>query len=125
MPNKYGAVKTKVDGITFDSGIEAARYQQLKLLMYAGEIWGLDTHPTYCLLPAETGTDGVIDAIHFKPDFRYKETGPDGETWLVIEDVKGGEATQTEAFKLKWNLLRRLLKRTPRVRFAIVTKDDM
>jgi len=34
--NKYGAKKTVVDNITFDSKKEAARYQELKLLEKAG-----------------------------------------------------------------------------------------
>lgn len=39
-PNKYGAKKTVVDGVTFDSKAEARRYQQLKLMQQAGEIIG-------------------------------------------------------------------------------------
>ena len=38
--SKYGNKKTIVDGIPFDSKKEAARYQELRLLDEAGEIWG-------------------------------------------------------------------------------------
>ena len=38
MRSKYGARKTIVDGITFDSKKEANRYRELKLLEDAGEI---------------------------------------------------------------------------------------
>lgn len=36
--NKYNAVKTKVDGFTFDSKAEAKRYEELKLLQMDGQI---------------------------------------------------------------------------------------
>jgi len=36
--SKFGAVRTTVDGITFASKLEAARWGQLKLLERAGEI---------------------------------------------------------------------------------------
>lgn len=39
--SKYGAVKTEVDGIKFDSKHEALRYQELRLLEQAGEITNL------------------------------------------------------------------------------------
>jgi hypothetical protein len=39
--SKYGAVKTEVDGIMFDSKREASRYQELRLLEQAGEITNL------------------------------------------------------------------------------------
>lgn len=39
--SKYGAVKTEVDGIMFDSKREASRYQELRLLEQAGEIANL------------------------------------------------------------------------------------
>jgi hypothetical protein len=37
-PAKYRNVKTVVDGITFDSRLEAARYDQLRLLQKAGQV---------------------------------------------------------------------------------------
>ena len=36
--NKFGAKRTTIDGITFDSKLEADRYIQLKLLEKAGKI---------------------------------------------------------------------------------------
>lgn len=39
--SKYGAVKTEVDGIMFDSKREAKRYQELRLLEQAWEITNL------------------------------------------------------------------------------------
>ncbi|MDD3747626.1 MAG: DUF1064 domain-containing protein, partial [Anaerostipes sp.] len=43
--SKYGARKTVIDGITFDSKREAKRYQELKLLEQAGEISYLELQP--------------------------------------------------------------------------------
>ena len=40
--SKYRAVKTEVDGITFDSKREAARYMELMLMQRAGEIKRLE-----------------------------------------------------------------------------------
>ncbi|WP_245384542.1 DUF1064 domain-containing protein [Rhizobium leguminosarum] len=39
--SKYGATKTMVDGITFDSKREAAYYSELKIREKAGEVSGL------------------------------------------------------------------------------------
>ena len=39
--SKYRNRKVSVDGITFDSRKEAQRYRELKLLLLAGEIIGL------------------------------------------------------------------------------------
>lgn len=80
--NKYGAVKTVVDGITFDSKAEARRYQELKLLQRGGKIIALKVHPVY---PIPNGTlDGVDGHIcNVELDFEYFR-----DDW-VFEDVKG------------------------------------
>jgi hypothetical protein len=78
-PNKYGAKKTEVDGITFDSRLEARRYVQLKALQAAGEIHGLKLQPRY---------EFVVNGVHvgrYTPDFRYM----DNEGDIHTEDVKG------------------------------------
>ena len=49
--HKYGAVRTTVDGISFDSKREAAFYQELTLRKKAGEIHGeIDIHPVYPII---------------------------------------------------------------------------
>jgi len=45
--SKYRNRKTVVDGITFDSKREAARWQELKLLERAGEITELERQVEY------------------------------------------------------------------------------
>lgn len=83
--SKYGAVKTTVDGIVFDSAKEARRYSELKLLEKAGEIHGLRLQPRYELL--------VKDVMlgEYRADFVYcrfiDRKRENGET--IVEDVKG------------------------------------
>jgi hypothetical protein len=66
---KFGNQKTERDGHWFDSKLEGALYQELKLLEKAGEIEGLHHHP---------GTVFLSEArIQFRPDFTFirKATG--------------------------------------------------
>lgn len=93
--NKFGAVKTKVDGITFDSKKEAGRYKQLRLMEMAGLIKELEIQPKYDLMVNGTKIG------FYKADFRYIDTQT-GKT--VVEDVKGGP-TATPVYKLKKKIL--------------------
>lgn len=80
--NKYGAVKTVVDGITFDSKAEARRYQELKLLHKVGKITSLHIHPVFPIPNGELeGVKGHICNVEL--DFQYFR-----DDW-VFEDVKG------------------------------------
>lgn len=95
--NKYGAKKTTIDGLTFDSKAEASRYQDLKLLERAGVITDLKLQPVFILQPAFTDAEkNRYQAIKYRADFQYTE----GEQ-VVIEEVKGFE---TEAWKLRKRL---------------------
>lgn len=78
--NKYGAVKTVVDGITFDSKAEARRYQELNLLRLKGELGPIFVHPRYAIKIKDTPVCEVI------LDFCYYSY-PRAE--YVYEDVKG------------------------------------
>lgn len=112
--NKFGARKVALDGYTFDSQAEARRYLELKTLAAQGHIQALAVHPRFVLQePFRTRKGERIRAIHYKADFEYVEHGV-----RVVEDVKGGRATQTAAFRLKRKLF---MKRYPGVDFRIVT----
>jgi len=89
--HKYRAKATVVDGIRFASKKEAGRYQELKLLVLAGEIGKLQLQPGFKL-----GTDDAPVLMRsprypngrrasYFADFKYR--GKDGLE--VIEDVKG------------------------------------
>lgn len=78
--SKYKAVKTTVDGITFDSKREAERYCELLILCRTGQIKGLQTQVKYELVPKQADERAVTYTV----DFDYYE----GEKH-VAEDVKG------------------------------------
>ena len=79
--NKYGARKTVLDGMEFDSVREARRYRELKLMERAGEITDLRTQVRYELIPKQ----GKERPVVYIADFVYKDkTGG-----TVVEDTKG------------------------------------
>lgn len=78
--SKYHAIRTTIDGITFDSKAEAKRYEELKLLEKAGEILAVEVHERFPLLY------GVIKLGDYEADFSYYIKGV---AQMVVEDVKG------------------------------------
>ncbi len=76
--------KTQVDGYTFDSKAEAARYGTLNLRRLAGEIRDLEVHPRLHLVI----NGRKIGRGYILLDFKYEELR-DGEWRTVYEDVKG------------------------------------
>jgi hypothetical protein len=97
--SKYGNRKRQINGYTFDSLAEAARYEELLLLEAGGLIADLRVHPRYTLLPALRLSDGSLQQpITYIADFAYTENGR-----TVIEDVKGKE---TESWRIKAKLFR-------------------
>lgn len=114
--SKYGAVKTTVDGIVFDSAKEARRYQELRLRQKAGDVRRLRCQPRYalCALVVDGADVRNVNAgeianrrfpiAEYVADFEYDESdrGYGGVTWrVVVEDVKG---VKTAAYKLKKRL---------------------
>lgn len=97
---KYRNTKTVVDGLTFDSKREAARWSQLRLLERAGQISELQRQVSIELAPSVrfAGSKRAQPALRLIVDFSYME---DGE--LVLEDVKG---VVTTAFTIKRHLLK-------------------
>lgn len=99
---KFNNVRTTIDGITFDSRAESRRYQELKLLLLAGEISDLRVHPRYLLDDKFTDASGVKHrAIYYEGDFEYTENGQ-----TICEDVKGKNRrtdmfVTTAVFRLK------------------------
>jgi hypothetical protein len=99
--SKYGAKKTVVNGIEFDSKKEAKRYTELHLLETAGAISDLQMQVKFVLIPAQREPDSVgargglkkgkvIEReVVYIADFVYKNSS--GET--VVEDTKGFRTT--------------------------------
>jgi len=97
--NKFNNTKTEVDGELFDSKKEAKRYSELRLLLKHGVIGFLARQVQYEL--NEGGTHSLI----YIADFVYinRETGQ-----TIVEDVKGNKATQTQEFKKKKRLMKKI-----------------
>jgi hypothetical protein len=97
--SKYGARKSIVDGITFDSQAEATRYTFLRHMQRMGTIGGLQLQVRYRLMAGDTvlkitsPTYPKGRAVTYVADFVYTENGK-----TIIEDVKG---MQTPVYKLK------------------------
>jgi len=111
--SKYHNVPTVVDGLAFDSKAEAARYGELKMLEQAGQIANLQAHPTFIIVDK----DAHGGFMRYEADFMYRDWSADGV--LVVEDVKGGRATQTPLWRLKWRLVQ---ARYPEHTFKVVTR---
>lgn len=113
--NKYYNVKTKTsDGLAFDSGKEARRWEQLILLQRAGKITSLQRQVAYELLPNQyetieryskkgerlkDGTKLVERKVEYVADFVYTDADT-GET--IVEDAKG---MRTKDYILKRKLM--------------------
>lgn len=100
--NKYHARKVIIDGIQFDSQAEGNHYLFLKSEREAGRISDLECHPRYCLLGGRVWNGKRYRSITYSPDFRYLDIAT-GKT--IIEDVKGGKATQTTASTMRIKML--------------------
>ena len=91
--SKMHNIRTQVDGITFDSLDEAARYGELKIEERAGLITDLQVHKPFHL---------VVNGVHicdYESDFTYHRDGK-----LVVEDVKS-PGTITYAYRIKKKLM--------------------
>lgn len=96
--NKYRARKTEVDGITFDSALEAKYYANLKLLEKAGAVYGVELQKRYALV----GPDGSLITTYIA-DFVFWDQRA---KHLRIVDVKG---VKTREFVIKKKLMKSLL----------------
>lgn len=103
---KYRSKKTTVDGIKFDSKLEANRYVYLKHLQDKGIISGLTLQAPIQLIDAQDTPKGVklhtwkrkkIAGTIYKADFLYKIGSR-----VILEDTKG---MATDVYKIKLKLL--------------------
>ena len=88
--SKYGATKTNIDGVIFDSRHEAERYLELKIMERQRLIKDLQCQVPFELIPAQYEKDGnkrgkcIERECIYKADFVYTEGNA-----LVVEDAKG------------------------------------
>ncbi len=88
--SKYRNIKTTVDGITFDSRKEAARYGTLKLLEKAREISELR-----CQVRYNIELNGV-KLFAYVADFGYVAHG-----FTIVEDVKSETTRKNPVYRIK------------------------
>lgn len=119
MYRKYHNAKTIVDGIKFDSRLEAERYAQLKILERAGVIRDLELQPEYELIPSFKKNGKTWRRTVYKADFRYILAEDDR---IIIEDVKGSTAMITDVFRLKHKLFE---YKYPDYTISIITSKDI
>ena len=95
--SKYGNKKVKVDGITFDSALEARYYKHLKLLKEQRIVEDFELQPKFTLLESFKKNGKTFRAITYQADFKVKYA--DGR--IEVVDVKG---MVTQQFELRRKL---------------------
>lgn len=93
--SKYHATPTVVDGVRFDSHLEARHYSQLRLLQRIGSVLELERQPVFDLVV------GGCCVARYIADFRV--VFADGE--IQIRDCKG---VRTPVYRLKRKLFEAL-----------------
>ena len=119
MYRKYHNKKTFIDGIKFDSKLEAERYSQLLMMERAGVIRDLELQPEYELIPSFRKNGKTWRRTVYKADFRYILAEDDS---YIIEDVKGSTEVITDVFRLKQKLFE---YKYPYYTISIVTSKDI
>ena len=115
--SKYNNEPTTVNGIKFDSKKEARRYEELMVMLRAGEIKNLRLQAQYTLQESFITPEGTrIRAIKYVADFAYEQRtvmrrggpcDPVGveQYWKpVVEDVKS-RATKTPQYEMKKKMM--------------------
>jgi hypothetical protein len=106
---KYGNGRPIVDGIHFDSNLEAKKYSELKQSLHMGVIAGFCRQPEFILLEGL----GLMKPETYKADFIVFNL--DG-TYEII-DTKG---MQTEVFRIKHKQFKH---KFPRLELKIESKE--
>lgn len=97
--SKYKNTKRTVDGITFDSVLEANRYAVLRTRLDADEISDLRLQPRFTLVEGFKDLTGTyIRPVQYIADFSYLIDGK-----RIVEDTKG---VRTSDYILKRKLMR-------------------
>ncbi|GAA0767009.1 MULTISPECIES: DUF1064 domain-containing protein [Bacteria] len=94
--NKFGAKRTEIDGIKFDSIGESKRYLVLKARLERGLISDLRLQKSYALTNPNTG----MKYGRYIADFVYFENGQE-----VVEDFKSKITASQPIFKYKKKMM--------------------
>lgn len=95
---KYHNTKTFINGIKFDSKLEARRYTELKLLEKQGLIKDLILQPAYDLIPSFKKNNKTYRKTQYIADFSYYDVDLNK---TIVEETKG---FKTDVYLLKKKL---------------------
>lgn len=115
--NKYGNRKTHCNQSHFHDSMKEARFcDELALRKKAKDIEDYVVAPRFEIQPGFVNSQGEkVRAITYTPDFVIQHLGHN-----EIVDVKGGRATKTQAWMLKWKMLQYHLREKNLFKFTIV-----
>ena len=99
--SKYKNRKVIIDGHTFDSKKEAKRYQDLKILVKAGQIQDLHLQVVFVLVESVVLSGRKKPAMRYVADFVYCSDG-----LKIIEDVKSLATRKLAAYRQKKHLMK-------------------
>lgn len=99
--SKMRNIRKTIDGIEFDSSLEAEAYRLLKIWERTGAITRLELQPVFQLQARFTDGKKVHRAIKYIADFRF--TDRDGTERVI--DTKG---RKTPMFRVKFKIFRKL-----------------
>lgn len=102
--SKHRAVKREYNGMTFDSGRELIRWQELELLEKAGKIRELKRQVPFVLAGPVVLGGRKKPAIKYVADFAYWDL--QGAPTLIVEDAKSPHLRTNPVFRLKMHLLK-------------------
>lgn len=108
--NKYGAIKTWVDGIKWPSQLQAGHYIELKALQAAKIISDLEWEVDFPIKIA-----GIL-ICNYRADFVFTHKGRNKK---VIFESKG---KRTDVFNIKWKLMKACY---PEYDFELVTDKSL
>jgi predicted nucleic-acid-binding Zn-ribbon protein len=114
--SKLQSIECTVDGIKFQSRLEARRYTQLKQMEQEGVIRNLVLQPKFLLQERfkDPYSGKVYQPIRYIGDFMYTDqTGH-----KIVEDTKG---FATDTFRLKFKLV---IYKYPEIRFVLLKGKD-
>lgn len=96
--NKYGAQKTELDGLVFDSKKESREWARLSALQHAGKIRDLERQKRFVLQDGFVNNKGErVRPIYYVSDFSFYDVE---QGLLVVMDTKS-KATRTPVYLLK------------------------
>ena len=102
--NKHKAAKREYTGMTFDSGRELKRWQELELMQKAGEIIHLVRQVPFELAPSVVLDGRKKPAIRYVADFAYWSAH--GCPVFIVEDAKSPHLRNNPVFRIKMHLLK-------------------